>query len=353
MTGAGVAYGVEPDERSALRWGLTPVGSCALILAALALLVWLVTDSDPTMIVVAGLTVAVVADLWLARRTVARATVLIRGPRQAHAGEPSEWLVRVDGARRPVTLLALLLGPGRGVLVEPGRIGRILLPPFALGVVRRLVFDLVTTGPIGLGRAGVRHVVRAADPVPVGPRPAPLPIDWPRPRSVAFGLNENAPRGDDLFRSVRPYIRGDEQRRVDWKSTAHHGELMVRESDGTGVALLQVVADLGPAPRPGAELIAGWVTYVTGEALRKGWIVDLVTLDAGPHPLRLRSLGKPFGLAPVVEPPRRVLVSPRVSRITDEAAANRAMATAGYGTPVVPRHAGLSCVVSETGIEWR
>lgn len=346
-------YGVESDERTATRSGLTPAGNTALLLAGAALVVWLVTDSDPTLIVTAGLVVAVATDAWLARRTVGPASIFVRGPLEAHAGDTSEWLVRVDGARGPVTLLAVLLGPPRAICVEPGHIGRIRLPPFALGVVRRLVFDLVTTGPVGLARAGVRHVVRATDPVPVGPKPLPLPVKWPRPRSVAFGLAEDAPRGDDLFRSVRPYIRGDEQRRVDWKSTAHHGELMVRESDGTGVALLQVVADLGPAPRPGAELIAGWVAYVTAEALGRGWVVDLVTLDAGPQPLRLRSLGQPFGLPPIVEPPRRVLVAPRVTRVHNEQAANRALATAGYGTPVVPRHPGLSCVVSEAGIEWR
>ena len=89
--------------------------------------------------------------------------------------------------------------------------------------------------------------------ITVGPTPLPHDIAWPRPRAAHFGLSESTPIGDEVYRSVRPYVRGDSRRRVHWKASAHHGSLMVKESDGTGIVTLRIVVQLD-APGAGAEV---------------------------------------------------------------------------------------------------
>ena len=47
-------------------------------------------------------------------------------------------------------------------------------------------------------------------------------------RSGALGRNQMLGQSDEL-RSTRPYVAGDDLRRVHWKSTARHGQLVVKE----------------------------------------------------------------------------------------------------------------------------
>ncbi len=343
--------GVEPDQQSRvhLRPSTTAVGLA--ILAVLAFLVWLATDADPHLAIAAALVVALLVDLFTARQAIARVSLRLHGPALARAGERTEWLVRVDGARRPVAVRPALHVRPQPVLVEDALPGRVTLPPFVLGVVHHLVFDVTATGPIGLFVAGCRYQVSPTSPVHVGPSPLAIDPDWPRPRAVGFGMSEVAPLGDDLFRSVRPYVRGDERRRVHWKATAHHGELMVRESDGTGLVALQVVVDLG-SPGPASERVAGWAAFVAEEALQRGWLVQLVTLDARPTSPRVLSLGSPFGPPPVVASPPVVPVEAVSRRVATRRAVNQQLATAAYGSPRIPRWAGLTCVVGPSGVTW-
>lgn len=349
---AGVPVGVEPDQRSRvyLRLSTTAVGMIAI--AALAVVAWLVTDAEPHLAIAVALLVALGVDLCAARQAIGQVHLRVHGPGLAHAGEPTEWLVRVDGARRPVTLTPALAGQRGRVLVDDARPGRVTLAPFVLGVIHHLTFDVITTGPVGLVRAGSRHQVTPTIPVPVGPRPLELAVDWPKPRAVGFGFSEVAPLGDDLFRSIRPYVRGDDRRRVHWKATAHHGELMVRESEGTGLVALQVVVDLRH-PGPGAERAAGWAAHLATQAIGKGWLVQLVTLDAHPIRPRITFLGSPFGGPPVLAPPVQVPVEPRSHRVTTARAVNHQLATAAYGETRVPPWPGLTCVVGEGGPTWR
>ena len=190
--------------------------------------------------------------------------------------------------------------------------------------------------------------------VAIGPRPVPVDVEWPRPRAVAFGTAETAPRGDDLYRSVRPYVRGDERRRIHWKATAHHGELMVRESDGTGVVALQVVVEIEPDhPGPPAEQVAGVAAWIVGEALARGWVVQLATLEVASRARPPVALGSPFGPPPAPGPATPVPLRPCARRVTGPGSVNRQLATLGCGTVPRPPWSGLVCVVSRGGIEWR
>ena len=171
---------------------------------------------------------------------------------------------------------------------------------------------------------------------------------------MAFGLVEGAPAGDDLFRSVRPYRFGDERRRVHWKSTARHGELMVRESDGTGVVRARVVVDLGP-PGPLAEEVAGQAVGLVEAALARGWQVELVTLDVGDEVPRLQEVGATFGTYPSLAPPFPMPLPTVCALVRTPVEVSRRMATAAYGTPAAPpslgRH-GHTAHLSTRGLEW-
>lgn len=342
---------MDPDGSTRPYLRPTPISWALMALAALSALFWLFTDSKPQLAIAVAIVAAVAIDAFTARTAVTGLALRLHGPGDVVAGEPSEWLLRVEGTRRPVAVQPAIYPRPQKLLVDDARPGRVTMPPFVVGVVHHLVFDVTASGPIGLFEAGRRFRVSPTSPVFVGPRPLPVDPEWPTPRAVGFGLSEVAPLGDDLFRSVRPYVRGDERRRVHWKATAHHGELMVRESDGTGVVALQVVVDLGP-PGYGAERTAGWAAWVAGDALAKGWRVQLVTLHAKPVPPGLMGLGSPFGVPPAFRlgpPVPMELLSRRVASPTD---ISHQLATAGFGAPVTPKWPGLTCVVGPGGVEW-
>lgn len=329
----------------------TAVAKAMVALAVVSLVLWLATESPPQLAIAGALIVAVLVDALTARAALARIELRLHGPADVVAGQPTEWLLRVEGVRRPVTIQPAILPRPQRLLVTDPRPGRVTMPPFVVGVVHHLVFDATASGPIGLFESGRRFRVSPTTPVHVGPAPQPISIEWPIPRAVGFGLSEVAPLGDELFRSVRPYVRGDERRRVHWKATAHHGELMVRESDGTGVVALQVVVDLGQ-PGPGAEVVAGHAATVAGEALAKGWRVQLVTLHARPVAPTISVLGKPFGAPPVITVGPPVPMEVLARRVSSPRDISHQLSTAGFGAITVPRWPGITCTVGPRGIEW-
>jgi uncharacterized protein (DUF58 family) len=67
-----------------------------------------------------------------------------------------------------------------------------------------------------------------------------------------------APRagsGNELF-GIREYSPGDSLRRIHWRSSARHGELVVREYEPPGMQTLAILLDPAPATREVADQIA-------------------------------------------------------------------------------------------------
>ena len=348
-----IAQGPVPEAEPTSRRYVRPTKLAILLLAlgALATLIWLIDEAPARMAISLGVLTAVIADALLARSALKNAVIDLQPEGNAVAGEPTRWRVTTGELRRPVTVCAAMYPrPGR-VLVEPGSTGIVSLPPSSRGVVHYVIIDVYVTGPIGLFEAGQRFRVTPREKLYVGPRPLPVETRWPTPKAVGFGLSEMAPRGDDLFRGVRPYIRGDERRRIHWKATARTGELMVRESDGTGVVALQVVADLrGDVYR--AEYGAAMAAWVAETALAHGWLVQLVTMEQEAVPPTLGALGSPFGPVPVPThhpPPAPVSRADRVRSYDD---VHRQLATAAPGLPLAGRWSGLTAVVSAEGVDW-
>ena len=112
--------------------------------------------------------------------------------------------------------------------------------------------------PFGLVELG--RSFRSTATLTVTPRTVPLP---PIPLGGAWtGSGDNRPRafaiGSAEDVTVREYRRGDDLRRVHWRSSARVGELMVRreEQPWQSRATLFVDNRLSRPPRPGHRLLA-------------------------------------------------------------------------------------------------
>ena len=349
--GGTVGISVAHDK---VRREVGAVAVLALLVASVSLLFWLLSERTAQLALGVALVVGVVADGVFAHRAVRGGAVELTSPAVALADQPSPWLAVVRGCPRPVSLRLLLLGPVEDIVAVDGRPGTLLFPPLPRGLVPYVVVDLVARGPLGLIGAGRRFRVAFREPVPITPVPVRGDDRWPEPRARSFGAHEGAPVGDDLFRTVRPYQFGDERRRVHWKATAHHGELMVRESDGLGIVRVRIVVDLGP-PGPDAEWAAGLAVWTVRTALARGWHVDLVTLDGGADVAALVDLGRTFRTPPLLAPPvPRPL--PTVSQpVRSVAEGRRRLASAAHGRPEVADAAGwsgLTCHVTQAGLAW-
>ena len=323
-----------------------PAGLAIVLIAALSVFLWLITRSFPQLLVAVALTTAIVLDAVTASHSLHGLTPSVHGTRELVAGQPTRWVLTVDGVRRPIVVAPARLPRCDEVRIESSQPGIIELPPLSRGVLHSLLLDLTATGATGLFESGRRCLVRLPQVSLVGPQTFPQPLDWPVPRAVRFGVAETAPSGTDLFRGVRDYVRGDPRRSIHWKATAHRGQLMVAERDGTGVVALRIIVQL-PASGAAADATAARAAFVADEALRKGWVVRMVTMApthlALDEPPRLTS---PFGAPP--PPPRPVPVPLRAvdHEVRDHRAVLRELAVASSGAPGVERWPGLTCIVN-------
>jgi len=113
---------------------------------------------------------------------------------------------------------------------------------FAFGAI-----TLRVTGSYGLVRRQVR--VGAEQPVKVYPRLTEIrehELALRKERRLETGVHMARLRGVGLeFESLRDYLPGDELRRVDWKATARHGELLTREYEVERSQHIVLCLDLG------------------------------------------------------------------------------------------------------------
>lgn len=97
-------------------------------------------------------------------------------------------------------------------------------------VVRQLTFDLRRSVKVYPNLTGIRaHEIAAK-----------------KERLVDIGVHVSRLRGTGLeFESLRAYVPGDELRRVDWKATARHAEMIARQYDVERSQHVIVCLDLG------------------------------------------------------------------------------------------------------------
>jgi uncharacterized protein (DUF58 family) len=103
-----------------------------------------------------------------------------------------------------------------------------------------------------------------------------------RPRAIATAGEEDA--------TVRAYRNGDDMRRVHWRATAHHGELMVRREEQPWQSRATILLDTrlgghaGEGPDSSLEWAVSAAASVGVHLAERGYAVRLVAEGAEPSP---------------------------------------------------------------------
>ncbi|MGW8553172.1 DUF58 domain-containing protein [Streptomyces tubercidicus] len=195
-----------------------------------------------------------------------------------------------------------------GVLMLQDRV------PYVLGPRPRFILDRVEAGgrrevsyrvrsdlrgryPLGplelrlsdpFGMCELTRSFTASDTLTVVPRIEPLPAVRQMGEAAGYGDGrQHSPAlagEDDVI--PRGYRHGDDLRRVHWRSTARHGELMVRREEQPQKARCTVLLDTRETAHPGAGPDSAFEWAVAGAAstavhlLERGFSVRLLT-DTG------------------------------------------------------------------------
>ena len=228
-------------------WGVLVAGGSALAGG------WLFGLPELLVLGTALVVLVIVAALATALTVLRLEVVRTLHPDRVHAGAASrvEVLVRNRGRRRtPVLVLRdgvsgtigaeLLLAP----LERNGRVrAAYRLPTRHRGVITVGPLEIELGDPFGLTQAAV--IAAPASTLVVYPE-----VDDITAASRSDGMDPHGWRtpglqtGGDEFHSLRPYVVGDDIRRVHWPSTARRDELTVRQDErhqqGRSTVLLDV-----------------------------------------------------------------------------------------------------------------
>jgi uncharacterized protein (DUF58 family) len=177
----------------------------------------------------------------------------------------------------------------------------------AAGLVRKEGWGEVhVVGPLRRGPIGARGVtLERGDPLGFVTRrsrgvDAELGLVLPRFQALAARPNvreleasvavARAGSGTEMF-GVREYRPGDPLRRIHWRSSARHAELIVREFEPPGVQTLGIFCDPSPPTSEVADQIARLAASEAWDCLRAGGRVILWAPGAEPsRPSESRSL---------------------------------------------------------------
>lgn len=202
-------------------------------------------------------------------------------------------------------------------ILTPGRWGRYPVGPLRLWLVAPGgCYQAVASTDVG---EIVVFPAAAALARAVAPRELAAPLGEHRSRAVGSGVE---------FAGVRPYAPGDRQRDVDWRSTARHQRLLVREYAAERAFDLVLVLDTaGDAGEPGSSTLDLTVRAASGLArsyLRAHDRVGVLTFGG---PLRW--------LSPATGPRQHHQVHETLMSVRPDAA-ERDAATVSYGLELLP-----------------
>lgn len=211
-------------------------------------------------------------------------------PARVHAGTPSRVELRVhnrSGMRTPVLTLRDPVGRGRTARVVLAPLGRdetvraaYRLPTERRGMLRVGPMAIEVTDPFGIASsttegAGITELTvwPAVDDV------LPLPhTTGDDPLGGNDHPNTLTGQGDDFY-ALRPYVVGDDLRRVHWKSSARSEDLMVRQDEMPWQGRATVILDSrrGSHSDESFERAVSAATSVILACARRHFLVRLVT----------------------------------------------------------------------------
>jgi uncharacterized protein (DUF58 family) len=181
-----------------------------------------------------------------------------------------------------------LLSTATGVVPRAGWREERLVGPVRRGPVRASVWVLEAGDLLGLFRK--RRRSSGGEIALVLPLFTSLHA---RPQTREVEASLAAPRsgaGTELF-GVREYRPGDPLRRIHWRSSARHGELIVREYEPPGVQALGIFCDPEPSSQEAADQIARLAASEAWDCIRAGGRVVLWSPGTEPsRPDESRSL---------------------------------------------------------------
>jgi uncharacterized protein (DUF58 family) len=235
-----------------------------------------------------------VSVAWLVATRLAVEVSRELHPPRVYAGTASRIdLVVTNRARRRSPVLALrdrVSGTKGALLVvnplAPGESARAAyrFPTERRGVVTIGPLEVEVADPLGLARlvipaSGVSELIVYPRIETVPPIPLTSGND-----PMAGAEHPNAlGRGGEDFYALRPYVVGDDLRRVHWPSTARHDELLVRQDELPWQGRATIVVD-ARATHHDVESIERAVTAaasVVAAVARRQDLVRLVTSDGG------------------------------------------------------------------------
>jgi len=242
-----------------------------------------------------GTLVALAALLVLPRRFQLQVDRQVR-PRTVHVGTDSriDLDVRNDGRRstpvlrltdrvgraRAATLLLAPLSPG-GTSTAAYR-----LPTDRRGIVQIGPLDVVLSDPFGLVEVRTRAATTTELTVlpPIDPVLAPPHAPGDDPLSGVHVARSISPTGRE-FHSLRPYVVGDDLRRVHWRSTARRGDLVVRQDEQPWQGRVTIVLDAreGSHTPDSFELAVSAAASLLTGAWERGDLVRLLTTSPEPN----------------------------------------------------------------------
>jgi uncharacterized protein (DUF58 family) len=200
-------------------------------------------------------------------------------PAPIFEGDRLELELRLDtnGAPRGPARVTGLIGAthiqaATGLVPRAGWTERTLVGPLGRGAVDARTWVLEASDPMGLFRYRRRNP--DAEMALVLPRFTSLVVQ-PEVRELEASIA--APRagsGTEIF-GVREYRPGDPLRRIHWRSSARHGELVVREYEPPGVQTLGIFCDPAPAAPEVADQIARLAASEAWDCIREGGRVVL------------------------------------------------------------------------------
>jgi uncharacterized protein (DUF58 family) len=214
-------------------------------------------------------------------------------PIRLHVGQPARVDMRVSnlGRRSPVLRVRDPVGSTRGADISVGPLlagetvaAAYRLPTDRRGAVQIGPMTIEVSDPFSLAKisakaAAVANVTIFPAIHEISPAPFTIGND---PHGGAHAPNAMARSGDDFY-ALRQYTVGDDLRRVHWRSTARHGELMVRQHELPWQGRVTVMLDTRhEGPRESDfELNVSVAASVLAASARRHDLTRLVTTDGG------------------------------------------------------------------------
>ncbi|MET0728519.1 MAG: DUF58 domain-containing protein [Acidimicrobiales bacterium] len=211
-------------------------------------------------------------------------------PARVNVGTTTRVELTVRNTRAVRTPVLRLRDPvsgtrGADLLVPPlGRDQRTVaayrLPTDRRGLVKIGPLDVVVGDPFGL-----THLATVAAPpveVTIYPHIDPIePLPYTTGHDPLAGLRQpnSLGRSGEDFYALRPYIVGDDLRRVHWPSSARHDELLVRQNELPWQGRTTVLLDVRKAAHSGEslELAVSAAASIVAATARRHDLIRLVT----------------------------------------------------------------------------